>query len=58
MCEKVAKGLYIWVQLNAVLILSSIFKQNLHWKGRRFVLKQDQPQPHVRSNARTLSPKL
>jgi len=43
---------------HVVLMLSSIFKHNFHKKRKRFVSKQDQLKPHVRSKARILSPQV
>ena len=48
--------LYNYVNL-VVLMLTSIFISKIYIrKGRRFVSKQDQPQPHVHSKPRTLGP--
>ena len=42
---------------HVVLMLTSIFISKIYIrKGRRFVSKQDQPQPHVHSKPRTLGP--
>ena len=42
-----------------VVMLTSIFLSKISIrKGRRFVSKQGQPQPHVHSKARTPSPQL
>ena len=42
---------------HVVVMLNSIFKKIISiTKGRRFVSKQDQPQPNVHSKARILSP--
>ena len=43
---------------HVVLMLISIFKLNFHKKRKEFVSKQAQPQPHIHSVARTLSPQL
>ena len=41
-----------------VLLLTSIFKHNVHTKTKRFVSYQGQPQPHIHSKAKVLSPQL
>ena len=44
---------------HVVVMPNSIFKKIISIrKGRRFVSKHDQPQPHVHSKARILSPQL
>ena len=42
-----------------VVMLTNIFLRKISIrKGRRFISKQGQPQPHVHSKARTPSPQL
>ena len=43
---------FLLYHINQVILLISIRK------GRRFVSKQGQPQPHIHSKARILSPQL